>query len=150
MSLIASGFGLSTDELNEAGQLLHQQRYPAFREYMHPREIVEARAGSLFLTLVEFLDGIGVALPVNLSAAGAQAFADDGHLLTLADRQDAASALLALRSVDVTDAELRRYWEEFHGEQAPEAGQAMRHSIAWLCEVFTLGQQSEWCLVSVG
>jgi hypothetical protein len=52
--------------------------------------------------------------------------------------------------MDVTDDELRRYWEEFHGQDAPEAGEAMRNGIEWLCNMFTLGQQSERCLVSVG
>ena len=151
MSLIASGYGLTTSDLQAIGARLANSPNFGIWDLIRDRRIgPPPREGSLFLTLDEFLRSRGVELPINLSADGARALADGGFLLALANGAEAAATNLALQSFGWTNRELGQFWEEFNGLQAPEAGEAMRTGIEWLSEVFAAGVAAEWCFVQVG
>jgi hypothetical protein len=150
VSLIASAYGLTWADLRAIGDRLARQPEAGFWDLIRERRIGTPREGSLFLTLDEFLRSRGVELPVNPTPGGSQALVDDGHVLALVSGAEAAATSSVLRGLDYSDEELRRFWEELNGLEAPQAGEAMREGIRWLAEVFAVGAGFEWCLVEVG
>ena len=93
-----------------------------------------------------------LALPNSTSNAAAITLGQTERApLVLANPEEALNAALALDRVNVTDEELRSYFEEFTGHEWSEAAQAMRVSLAYLRAVLSeAASRHDWCLVHVG
>jgi len=150
MSQAASAFAVPSKVLAKADRELAANEMKKFWETLRPCRICDGFPwdGYVVVVLVEFLQEMGIELPVS-GEAQARNLVLRMNPLACASPEEAAEAIVALTKFEPTDAELTTFWQNFTGDKDNPA-KAMRAALDWLKQVFTQGQTADWCIILEG
>src|SRR5262245_14981002 len=131
MSQIASAFAVPSSALPAVQRHLRASDSKGFWECLRPFEVGAGfpYSGYVVVVLTEYLRQAGVELPISRDHA-VRPLVERCNPLACASRTEAAAAA-ALAEVGTSDAVLAGYWRDFTGDQASEAGAAMRAALDW-------------------
>jgi hypothetical protein len=153
MSQIASAYHVSSELTSRLQTLADHEEYDELLQTLRAQATAVTPeypySGYVLGVLSEYLSEQGIALPINPDWLGEGVLeeAEVAWLLCVDTRQ--ASALLdQLSKLQSSDDEMRRYFEAFNQEDAPDAGAMMTAGIVYLRNGLQQMQtQGQWLVV---